>query len=465
MVTTRKRSYPTPPSTVRRVRRRYSSSSGSSAMRSLARRSSTSSSSSSSSYLAARRGLGRLAGGTLGYIAGNVPGAAIGQYAGGLMADYTAPTVSQTKMGAIRYYGKSYKGKWKKKSISKMEANGVNTTFAYTGSQSSASAAGSLPWVALGTTTAPAALLIFGFCQGIVKTLVKKTGVNVVSMAETVQGTVTGDILRLKYQAETGEAQGTADVLTSGGAWSIQTGATGLQTWLSTNATPGLQLLELQYIPNSSQMDLVSVDLQSSFTQCKIDVEMLLQNVTVPSAATDEDTVDDVDAVTLVGKGFIGKGSGTYISRALGASSTTAEEGFWPASSGLIARTNATNQPNASIPNPEQLYNCKASRKLKIEPGGSYKIKMGDYYKYSTNLYLQKIITILKQSATPVYYNSFKMGKYNVQCFQRDIEPNSAAPRPVTLNYSLKFEIVTNVVCYERKVTTKSYWINGVLTP
>lgn len=453
--------YPTPPS-ARRVRRRISTSSGSVNMRRL---STLSSSSSNGSYLAARRGLGRLAGGTLGYIAGNVPGAAIGQYAGGLLADYTAPSVSQKKMGAVRVYGKSYKGKWKKKHVSKMEAHGVNTTFAYTGSQSSASAAGSLPWVALGTTTAPAALLIFGLTQGIVKTLVKKTGVNVVSMAETIQGTVLGDILRLKYQAETGEAQATVDVFTSGGPWSIQTGASNFQTWLSSNATPGFQMLELQYIPASSQMDLVSIDLQSSFTQTKIDVELLLQNVTVPSAATDEDTVDDVDAVTLIGKGFIGKGSGTYITRALGASSTTAEEGFWPDSGGKIARTNATNQPNASIPNPEQLYNCKACRKVKIEPGGSYKIKMHDYYKFSTNLYLQKIITILKQSATPVYYNSFKMGKYNVQCFQRDIEPNAAAPRPVTLNYALKFEIVTNVVCYERKVTTKSYWINGVLTP
>lgn len=429
------------------------------------RRPSTSSSGSSSSYLAARRGLARLAGGTLGYIGGNVPGAAIGQYAGGLMADYMDVDVPQRKMGAIRVYGRSYKGKFIKKKISKMEANGVNTTFAYTGNQPSASAANSLPWVALGTTTAPAALLLFGLAQGIVKTLVKKTGVNVVSMAEPIQGTVLGDILRLKYQAETGEAQATADVFTSAAPWSLQTGATALQTWLSTNATPGFQMLELQYIPLSSQMDLVSIDLQSSYTQCKITAELLLQNVTVPSAAADEDTVDDVDAVTIVGKAFMGKGAGTYLTRALGASSLTAEEGFWAASNGLIARTNATNQPNASIPNPEQLYNCKGSQKVKIEPGGSCKTVLKDFYKFSTNMYLSKIITILKASATPQYLNSFKLGKYKFLAFQRDIEPNAAAPRPVSLNYSNKFEIITNVVCYERKVTTKSYWINGVLTP
>lgn len=360
-----------------------------------------------------------------------------------------------------RRRAKHFKKVGRRVKISPLEAKGVVVNNTFNSSYSSGNPANSTPWAGIGCTTAPVYLMLRAFCQGAIKTLITKSGLNVNSMNEPVLGAI-GDVYEVTWQAETGEAPATATFYTGVANYTLRLVADGLYDFIIANFTVASQILQINIVGASNAIDNVAIDMQASYMKMSVDVSMKMQNVTVPSTATDEDTTDDVDAVTLVGESFVGKGSGTSIVRNLGNRSATNDIGFWPDSNGVILRNQSSNQVNNAIPRAEQLYAVSRSVKTGIIPGGTGIAKMHDYYKMKSCNLVSRLVLAIKGSGTPLYFNSLKLGRFSIHCLKREVEPVIATPRPVQINYAIEYGIKCQVISFNPKVTFSTYYINGV---
>jgi len=353
----------------------------------------------------------------------------------------------------------------KKIKISPVESKGIKTKYQYQGSYSSGTfTAPAQPWLALGTTTCPQRDMLTTISLAILKTLMTKGGIVFQAATETILATALNDKLEATYQLELGETMSNSTVFTAAGPFSLLTAATALTTFITGTLKPGSTFLTLKFVPTNTQEKVVSIDINRSWIDISCSAQLNIQNVSVPSAVADDENADEVDAVHLSGTSYEGYGTGTFVQPSFGQSENSdgPDIGLWADVGGIISRRNTNDQIQVLPPPGEQLLYAKKYKKVFMPAGSIMKNQQFSKFKMNLQYMITKMLQIRQQSASPIFFNSVKMGKFFVVMLQRHIEPSVTAPVTINVNYRFNWDFNAIVTEPKKKVVNQVTFVNDV---
>lgn len=372
---------------------------------------------------------------------------------------------SGKKRKTPRYKGK-YKGSKKNKSlsgsslrkkrVSSLERFGVHVDFEKYSSIQTAGGDGQN--VIIGHTSHSALQGYFVLATAMTKALATKMGISISSFSQIIEGYNTGDSVSFRYQPSTSSGVSIISMASPGATMTwIQ-----VRDWLDTSlkAIPRYsELVDFIYVPASSAINRYSVvNLQAARVEFYSKSLLKLQNVSVPVDALD-DTSDEVDAVALVGKTFVGKGLGTALIRP--ASAFSSDIGLWADAESVISRvTDGTSNQIYEVPRAEELLNCKKSGKI-VFPAGNIqsselKVQFKGYFNTFFRMLSDAYVDVVN---APTTWKNYKFGKFAIHCLQKAIETAGAG----AININFELDVNYDCVVYPRNpiVTTQAVVINA----
>jgi len=302
--------------------------------------------------------------------------------------------------------------------------------------------------VYIGHSTAAAELCSFTVACALVKTLAQKMGYSIDTLNKIPDAYNASDTYRLNYVPSLGASPVAVDfvAISTNTFLDIANWLAGVWNTLERNT----ELLQLVFVPSaSSLLRLTRIDLEEAFVDFKCQSTLKLQNVSLP-ADTLDDTTDEVDAVTLTGTSFVGKGAGTAVRKpkAIG----VLDVGLYSnVDNGLIKRTSADNQVVKDIFRAQELINVKSHKSITMGPGMLSQSGLKDAYKTKFWKWWNGFTGSRQAAATQS--NDCLFGNYAIHAFEPAI--TFTAAKAVTLNYQLDQVMTCIVIDRKVNVTTQ----------
>jgi len=279
-----------------------------------------------------------------------------------------------------------------------------------------------------------AATMLFG---AIIKKLFQRVGCLPSDPTKNMPFVNSADTLQLVYKVRTtdGEITANATFLTMGGT-SLGAAINWWSNWITTNQWPQeLEFVALQFLPdtvgNASILKFQRINLRTSFVKINSQSIMTIQNTSVGLSANP--SVESLDATSLRGFVYEGKGSGTIYA----ADGTTYTVPFYGDGYGVI---NADSTVANSLKEPPQAVffaDVKRYNNVLFSPGEIKRSVLRDYFTISVNKMVRHLVAHLTPQSG---FFPFLLGKFKFMGLERMVDfPGEGDP--ISLNWDHQLNI------------------------